>query len=186
MATTADFRRGMTIVLEGELYQLVEFLHVKPGKGHAFVRTKLKNVRTGAVIERTFRAGEEIEEVRLERKPMQYLYQADNLYYFMDLGTYEQLPLSGDLVGDTVLFLKEGMEAEVLVSGDTPIGVEPPLFVELEVRDTEPGVRGDTVSGGSKRAVLETGAVVQVPLFINVGDRVKVDTRTGKYVERVS
>lgn len=186
MATTADFRRGMTIGLDGELYSIVEFLHVKPGKGGAFVRTKLKNVRTGAVIDRTFRAGERVEEVRLEQKQMQYLYQADDVHYFMDMSTYDQLPLSADLLGEAILFLKEGMELTVLVSKEVPIGVELPFFVELEVKEAEPGVKGDTVSGGSKRAVLETGAIIQVPLFINVGDKVKIDTRTGEYVERVS
>ena len=186
MATTADFRNGMTLKLEGHLFSIVEFQHVKPGKGGAFVRTKLKNVRTGAVLDRTFRGGERVEEVRIERRPMQYLYRSEDEHYFMDTETYEQFPISDAMIGERILYLKEGEILSVLMHGDTPIGVELPFFVELEITQTDPGLRGDTATGGSKPATLETGAVVQVPLFVNVGDRIKVDTRTGTYIERVS
>jgi len=185
MATTSDFRNGMTIMLDGEIWIIVEFLHVNPGKGSAFVRTKLKNLKTGRVIDRTFRSGERVEDVRVERKQMQYLYQSEGQYVFMDNETYEQVALSEDLIGDKKQFLKEGQQVEVLFNGDIPVGIELPIFVELAVAKTEPGVRGDTASGGSKPATLETGAVIQVPLFIEEGDVLKVDTRTGEYIERV-
>lgn len=184
MATTADFRNGMTLVINGDLYNIVEFLHVKPGKGGAFVRTKLKNVRTGRVIDRTFRAGESVEQARIDRRKMQYLYRSGEQFYFMDTSTYEQIPLSPDAVGDGVNFLAENAEVQVLFYQDQIIGVELPIFVELRVKQTEPGVRGDTASGGSKPATLETGAVVHVPFFINVDDMIKVDTRKGIYIER--
>lgn len=186
MATTADFRNGMTLRIEGTLFSIVEFMHVKPGKGSAFVRTKLKNVRTGAVLDRTFRASERVEDVRLERKQMQYLYSAEDLYYFMDEETYEQTGLPREQVGEDVLqFLKEGETVSTLMDGSETIGIELPFFVELKVAQTDPGMRGDTVSAGSKPALLETGATVQVPLFINVEDVLKIDTRTGIYVERI-
>ncbi len=185
MATTSDFRNGMTIMLDGEIWIIVEFLHVNPGKGSAFVRTKLKNLKTGRVIDRTFRSGERVEDVRVERKQMQYLYQSEGQYVFMDNETYEQVALGEDLIGDKKQFLKEGQQVEVLFNGDIPVGIELPIFVELAVAKTEPGVRGDTASGGSKPATLETGAVIQVPLFIEEGDVLKVDTRTGEYIERV-
>jgi len=171
--------------LEGELFTIVEFQHVKPGKGMGFVRTRLKNVRTGAVLDRTFRSGEQVEEVRLERREMQFLYRSDDMLYFMDTETYEQFSVPVDAAGDAVLFLKEGEAASVFMDGDTPVGVEVPYFVELKVVETEPGVRGDTATGGSKPAKLETGLVVQVPLFVEEGDTVKVDTRTREYIERV-
>lgn len=185
MATTSEFRNGMVIRLEGELFTIVEFQHVKPGKGMGFVRTRLKNVRTGAVLDRTFRSGEQVEEVRLERREMQFLYRSDDMLYFMDTETYEQFSVPAEAAGDAVLFLKEGDTASVLMDGDTPVGVEVPYFVELKVVETEPGVRGDTATGGSKPAKLETGLVVQVPLFVEEGDTVKVDTRTREYIERV-
>ncbi len=185
MATTSEFRNGMVIRLEGELFTIVEFQHVKPGKGMGFVRTRLKNVRTGAVLDRTFRSGDQVEEVRLERREMQYLYRSDDLLHFMDTETYEQVSISADLAGDAVLFLKEGDTASVLMDGDTPVGVEVPYFVDLKVVDTEPGVRGDTATGGSKPAKLETGLVVQVPLFVEEGDVIRIDTRTREYIERV-
>lgn len=185
MATTSEFRNGMVIRLEGELFTIVEFQHVKPGKGMGFVRTRLKNVRTGAVLDRTFRSGEQVEEVRLERREMQFLYRSDDMLYFMDTETYEQFSVPVEAAGDAVLFLKEGDTASVLMDGDTPVGVEVPYFVELKVVETEPGVRGDTATGGSKPAKLETGLVVQVPLFVEEGDTVKVDTRTREYIERV-
>jgi elongation factor P len=185
VAGTSDFRNGLIIKLEGVLYSIVEFQHVKPGKGGAFVRTKLRRIPEGSVIDKTFRAGERVEEVRVERQTFQYLYNADDLYYVMNAETYEQIPLSKSLLDDVLPYLKEGMNIAILMYGDNPIAVEPPLFVELAVKQTEPGVRGDTAQGGTKSATLETGAVVSVPLFIEVGDVLKVDTRTGRYIERV-
>lgn len=187
MATTADFRNGMTIQMDGSLFTIVYFQHVKPGKGGAFVRTKLKNVLTGAVVERTFRSGEKVDEVRLERRPVQYSYTDGDLYYFMDQGTFEMIPLGADVIGEDQLnYLKENMECEGLLHGDRVISVELPYFVELEVVETDPGVRGDTATGGTKPAKLETGAVVQVPLFLNEGEVIRVDRREDKYIERVS
>jgi elongation factor P len=185
MATTADFRNGMVFSLDGVLYSIAEFLHVKPGKGGAFVRTKLKNVRTGAVVERTFRAGEKIEEVRLERRAAVYLYNAGDEYYFMDSETYDQFPIPKEIIKDGIGFLKENSEVGVLVDGEAIISVELPFFVDLRVADTAPAFKGDTVSGGTKPAQLETGATIQVPMFLEVGDVIKVDTRTGTYIERV-
>jgi len=182
---TSDFRNGLSIVQDNDIFTIVEFQHVKPGKGGAFVRTRLKNARTGAVIERTFRAGERMEQARLDRRPMQYLYAQGDEYFLMDTQTYEQISVPGSLIGSPVKYLKDGMEVVVVDHDGTIIGVEVPFFVELEVAETEPGVRGDTASGGSKPATLETGAVIQVPFFINAGDRVKVDTRTDTYLERV-
>ena len=187
MASTADFRHGMTISQDGTLFTLSYFQHVKPGKGGAFVRTKLKNVLTGAVIERTFRAGEKVDEVRLERRAVQYSYADGDLYYFMDQQTFEMIPLSEKVIGeDQLLYLKENMECEGLVHGDNMISVELPYFVELKVVETDPGVRGDTATGGTKPAKLETGAIIQVPLFLNEGEVVRVDRREDKYIERVN
>jgi elongation factor P len=171
--------------LEGQLFSIVEFQHVKPGKGGAFVRTRLKKIPEGSVIDKTFRAGEKIEEVRVERRKYQYLYRSDNMYYMMDMDTYEQIPLSEDLLSESVPYLKENTEVQVLMDGDRPLAVELPTFVELSVVETEPGLRGDTAQGGSKPARLETDVTVNVPLFIEIGDILKVDTRTGKYIERV-
>jgi elongation factor P len=186
VATTADFRNGMTILLDGNLFTITYFQHVKPGKGGAFVRTKLKNVLTGAVIEKTFRSGEKVDEVRLERRAVQYSYADGDLYYFMDQQTYEMIPLAASVIGeDQLLYLKENMECEGLVHGDRMISVELPYFVELKVVETDPGVRGDTATGGTKPAKLETGAVVQVPLFLNEGEMIRVDRREDKYIERV-
>jgi elongation factor P len=185
MATTADFRNGMTVIIDKDLYSVVEFLHVKPGKGGAFVRTKLKNVRTGRVIDRTFRAGESIQEARLERRKMQYLYRSGDQLFFMDTSNYEQMPISEETIGEDVQYLAENGEVDVILHEHQIVGVELPIFVELKVKETEPGVRGDTASGGSKPATLESGAVVQVPFFIDVGDLVRVDTRKGIYMERV-
>jgi elongation factor P len=185
VASTADFRNGMTLQMDGALYTITYFQHVKPGKGGAFVRTKLKNVLTGAVIERTFRAGEKVDEVRLERRPVQYSYSDGQLYYFMDQQTFDMIPLAEDVIGANQLrYLKENMECEGLVHGDTVISVELPNFVELRIAETDPGVRGDTAQGGTKPAKLETGAVVNVPLFLNEGDVVRVDRREDKYIER--
>ncbi len=185
MADTTDFRNGFTMSLNGEIFSIVEFQHVKPGKGSAFVRTKLKNTKTGAVLDRTFRSGDKVEQVRLEKRQMQYLYSDQGLYYFMDLDTYEQLPVPAALVGTASTLLKESENAFLLIAGEEIVAVELPNFVSLVVTHTEPGIKGDTATGAVKPATLETGYVVQVPLFINKGDRLKVDTRSGEYVERV-
>ena len=185
MATSNDFYNGMVLRRDGRLYMIVEFLHVKPGKGGAFVRSKLKEITTGRVQDVTWRAGEKVEDVRLEREKTQFLY-ADDFLHFMKLSNYEQLALSREALGDDkVRFLKDGLEVEMLFDGSEPVVVELPNFVELSIVRTDPGVKGDTVSGGSKPATLETGAVVQVPLFIKEGEVVKIDTRTGQYVSRV-
>ena len=186
MASTADFRNGMVIEIDGDLWTITYFQHVKPGKGGAFVRTKLKNVLSGAVVDKTYRAGEKVTDVRLERRPVNYSYTDGQLYYFMDANTFEMIPIAGDVIGDDQLkYLKENMECEGLVHGDKVISVELPNFVELEVVETDPGLRGDTAQGGTKPAKLETGAVVQVPLFIEEGDVLKVDRREDKYLTRV-
>lgn len=182
---TSDFRNGLHILQENEIYTIVEFQHVKPGKGGAFVRSKLKNLRTGAVIDKTWRAGEKMEQARIERKPMQYLYQQDGEYYLMDPETYDQVAVSGDLFGSGLKYLKDSMEVTITDYNGQIIGVEVPNFVELLVDMTDPSEKGDTASGGSKPATLETGAVVQVPFFVKVGDKIKVDTRTDTYLERV-
>ncbi len=184
-ASTADFRKGLKIELEGEPYSIADFLHVKPGKGGAFVRTKLKSLVTGNVIDRTFRSGEKVQTPALEEKNMQYLYQEGEAYHFMDNDTYEQFTLAESQLGADSNFLQENVGVKILFHNGKPIGVELPLFVELTVVRTEPGVKGDTASGGGKPATVETGAVIQVPLFLNEGDVIKVDTRTGGYVERV-
>ena len=184
MISVNDLRTGLTIVVEGDIYSVVEFLHVKPGKGAAFVRTKLKNVKTGAVVERTFRAGEKVEQAHIETSEMQYLYQSGNTYVFMNTETYEQLELSAAVLGDAAKYLKENMEILVQFYQGAPIGVILPTAVELKVVRTEPGFKGDTATGGSKPAELETGLVVQGPLFIDEGEIVKVDTRTGEYISR--
>ncbi len=186
MATTADFRNGMVLEIDGTLFHIVYFQHVKPGKGGAFVRSKLKNVKTGAVVDRTWTARERVAEVRLERRPVQYSYHDGHLYHFMDLGTYEDIPVNEEVIGsDQVKYLKEGMECSGSVHGDTVIMIELPFFIDLEVVETDPGVRGDTATGGTKPARLETGAVVQVPLFVERGERIRVDRREDKYLERV-
>jgi elongation factor P len=181
--STAEFRRGLKIELDGQPYNIVEFQHVKPGKGGAFVRTKLKHLRLGRVVDRTFRAGEKVGLVDYEQRSMQYLYKDEN-FHFMNLDTYEQIALPPDVVGEAANWLKETMEVDVLIINGEPAGVDVPNFVELQVVKTDPGLRGDTASGGSKPATLETGAVVQVPLFIDQGEIVRIDTRTGAYIER--
>lgn len=185
MIDTSDFRNGLTILRDNDIYQIVEFQHVKPGKGGAFVRTKLRNLRTGSVIENTFRAGEKMEQAILDRSKMSYLYNQDNEYVFMDMETFDQIPIPAAALGDQVKFLKDNTEVEVCSHNGKVLTVELPFFMEFEVAETDPGLRGDTASGGSKPATLETGAVINVPLFINVGDKIKVDTRTGTYLERV-
>ena len=186
MASTADFRSGMVLEMDSGLWAITYFQHVKPGKGGAFVRTKLKNVLTGQVVEKTFRAGEKVTSVRLLRRPVNYSYTDGQLYYFMDQESFEMIPISGDLIGKAQLkYLKENMECEGLVHDGKVIAVELPDFVELVVVQTDPGLRGDTAQGGSKPATLETGAEVQVPLFVERGDVVRVDRREHKYLERV-
>ena len=182
--STAEFRKGLKIELDGNPYTIVDFQHVKPGKGGAFVRTKLKHLKLGTVVDRTFRSGEKFGLVDFEQQPMQFLYR-DDLFHFMNLETYEQIALSREQVGEAADYLKEIMEVEVVYINGEPSTVELPTFAELRVVKTDPGVRGDTASGGSKPATLETGAVVSVPLFVNEGDVLKVDTRTGAYIERV-
>lgn len=184
MITTAAFRNGLVIQLDGQLFTIIDFQHVKPGKGGAFVRTKLKNVKTKAVVDKTFRAGEKLEEARLEKRQMQYLYHTGGIYYFMDNETYEQLPIPGEEIGDAQQFLKEGETVSVLTFENRPLAAELPIFVNLKVVETAPGVKGDTATGGTKPATLETGSVIQVPLFIKAGNTVKIDTRTASYIER--
>lgn len=185
MASTAEFRNGLVLDLEGTLYQIVGFQHVKPGKGGAFVRTRLKNILTGAVIDRTYNSGERVPDVRLERRPIQFSYRDGHFYHFMDQQTYDDIMLDAAVIGqDQLRYLKEGMECEGLVHNGRVILVELPVFVELTVTRTDPGTRGDTATGGTKPAQLETGATVQVPLFIEEGERIRVDTRSGEYVSR--
>ncbi|HZD17663.1 MAG TPA: elongation factor P [Actinomycetota bacterium] len=183
--STNDLKNGMTLELDGTLFQVLEFQHVKPGKGGAFVRTKLRNLRTGGVVERTFNAGVKVGLAIVERKEMQYLYRDGEHLTFMDLETYEQLPVEGDVVGDAANYLAEGSTAQVAVHEGVPIAVELPASVALTVTQTQPGVKGDTRTNAMKPATLETGYVVQVPLFVEEGERVKVDTRSGSYIERV-
>lgn len=170
--------------MDGNVYQIIEFQHVKPGKGAAFVRTKIKNVITGATIERSFNPSDKLPKAHIERKDMQYSYQDDNLYYFMDLETFELIPISAETVGDSLKFVKENDICKILSFKGNVFGIEPPIFVELEVIDTEPGFKGDTATGASKPAVVETGATVRVPLFVNKGDKIRIDTRTEEYMER--
>jgi elongation factor P len=186
MATTSDFRNGMVLEIDGQLFQIVYFQHVKPGKGGAFVRSKLKNVKAGAVIDRTWTAGERVNEVRLERRPVQYSYNSGHHYHFMDLETYEDIPIDEGTIGEEQLrYLKEGMECSGLVHDGKVLMIDLPNFIELQVVETDPGVRGDTAQGGTKPAKLETGAVVQVPLFIEQGQMIRVNRREDKYLERV-
>ena len=187
MADTSDFRTGMVLELDDELWSIVDFQHVKPGKGQAFVRTKLKNVLTGYTQERRFRAGEKVDEVRLERRPVNYSYTDGQVYFFMDKETYEMHPISPETIGqDQLPYLKENLECTGLVHDGDVLSVELPQFVELQVVDTDPGVKGDTATGGTKPAELETGATVQVPLFVEEGDVIKVDRTEDKYLERVT
>ena len=185
MATTADFKNGLVLNIDGQLWTIIEFQHVKPGKGGAFVRTKLKELQSGRVVDYTFRAGEKFDDVRIETKKMQYLYNDGATYYFMDNTSYEQIELDADFVGESAKWLRENDEVEIMTADGEYMGVEPPMFVELEVTETDPGFKGDTVQGGNKPATLETGAVVQVPMFVNTGDRLKIDTRDGRYITRV-
>lgn len=185
MMPATQIKNGMTVVIDNVLFLVTWFQHVKPGKGGAFVKTKLKNVMTGAVLEKTFRAEEELEQAFLEQKKMEYIYRDGENFWFMDTTNFEQHPFSKEVIGEGVKFLKENMQAEVTYYEGKIMGVELPLFVTLEVKETEPGFKGDTVTGGYKPAVLETGTTVQVPLFIKVGDHIKIDTRTEEYIQRV-
>jgi len=185
MFTTSDFRKGLKIEIGGEPFTIVDFQHVKPGKGGAFVRTRLKSLTSGNVLEMTFRSGDKVDKPDLEEREMQFLYETNGEYHFMDANNYEQLFLTGEHLGDSKGFLKENLVIKALFHNKRPLGIEVPMFVELKVTQTEPGVRGDTATGATKPATLESGAVIQVPLFVNEGDILRVDTRTREYITRV-
>ena len=185
MISAGDFRNGVTLEIEGNVYQIMEFQHVKPGKGAAFVRTKLKNIINGGVVEKTFRPTETFPAARIDRVEMQYLYNDGDLYNFMNTENYDQIALNKDDIGDSLKFVKENEMVKVCSYNGNVFAVEPPLFVELEITDTEPGFKGDTATGATKPATVETGAVVYVPLFVEQGDKIKIDTRTGEYLSRV-
>ncbi|MDD5955369.1 MAG: elongation factor P [Lachnospiraceae bacterium] len=185
MVTAGDFKNGITIEYDNGVYQIIEFQHVKPGKGAAFVRTKLKDIKNGGVIETSFRPTEKFPQAHIDRRDMQYLYNDGDLYYFMDTETYDQISLPKEDIGDSLKFVKENEMVKICSHNGDVFAVEPPLFVELEVTDTEPGLKGNTATGATKPATLETGAEVQVPLFVNTGDKLQIDTRTGEYLKRV-
>ena len=185
MISTNEFKTNVTVTIDGDAWQVVEFQHVKPGKGAAFVRTKLKNIKSGGVVERTFRPTEKYPQARIDRKDMQYLYSDGDLFYFMDTETYDQIALNAETIGDALKFVKENEMCKICSHNGSVFSVEPPLFVELVITDTEPGFKGDTATGASKPATVETGAVVSVPLFVDQGDKIKIDTRTGEYLSRV-
>ena len=185
MVSAGDFRNGITLEIDGQVMQVMEFQHVKPGKGAAFVRTKLRNVIDGGVVEKTFRPTEKFPQARIDRVDMQYLYADGDLYNFMNVETYDQVAISTDIVGDNRKFVKENEMCKVLSYNGSVFAIEPPLFVELVVTETEPGVKGNTATGATKPAIVETGAQVMVPLFVNTGDKLKIDTRTGEYLSRV-
>ena len=184
MVSAGDFRNGMTVEIEGNVFQIVEFQHVKPGKGAAFVRTKLKNIISGGVIEKSFRPTERFENAHIDRVDMQYLYNDGDLFYFMDVNTYDQIALNNEQVGDSLKFVKENEMVKICSYKGNVFSIEPPLFVELVITDTEPGFKGDTATGATKPATVETGAVVMVPLFVNQDDKIRIDTRTGEYMAR--
>ena len=185
MVSAGDFRNGVTIQMDGGIYQIIEFQHVKPGKGAAFVRTKLKNIITGSTVEKSFRPSETFENAIIDRRDMQYLYPDGDLYNFMDCETFEQIALNQDTVGDALKFVKLNDVCKVCSHQGNVFAVEPPMFVELEITETEPGFKGNTATGATKPAIVETGAQVNVPLFVNQGDKIKIDTRTGEYLSRV-
>ncbi len=185
MISAGDFRNGLTLEIEGNVYQILEFQHVKPGKGAAFVRTKLKNIINGGVVEKTFRPTEKFPAARIDRVDMQYLYSDGDLFHFMNVENYEQIALDQGAIGDTLKFVKENEMVKICSYNGNIFAIEPPMFVELEIIDTEPGFKGDTATGATKPATVETGAMVYVPLFVNQGDRIKIDTRTGEYLSRV-
>ncbi len=184
MIMAGDFRNGVTFEMDSQVYQVVEFQHVKPGKGAAFVRTKYRNVKTGGVVERSFNPSDKFERAQLDRRDMSFVYKDGDLYYFMDQETYDQVPFTKEAIGDAIKFLKEEMVCKVLSYKGEVFGLEPPIFVELEIIDCEPGVKGDTAQNATKNATVETGAIVKVPLFVNQGERIRIDTRTGEYIER--
>ena len=185
MISAGDFRNGVTLEIEGNVFQIVEFQHVKPGKGAAFVRTKLKNIINGGLVERSFRPTEKFPQARIDRKDMQYLYEDGGLFTFMDVETYDQIALNAETIGDALKFVKENEMCKVCSYNGSVFSVEPPLFVELQITETEPGFKGDTATGGTKPAIVETGAKVNVPLFVEQGETIKIDTRTGEYLSRV-
>lgn len=185
MVSAGDFRNGLTIELDNGIYQVIEFQHVKPGKGAAFVRTKLRNIKNGGVVEKTFRPTEKCPQAHIERKDMQYLYSDGDLFHFMDVESYDQIAMSEDQVGDSLKFVKENDMVKMCSHNGDVYAIEPPLFVELEITETEPGVKGDTATGATKPATVETGATIYVPLFVNQGDKISIDTRTGEYLKRV-
>ena len=185
MVTAGDFKNGITLEYDGNICQVIEFQHVKPGKGAAFVRTKLRNIISGGIVETSFRPTEKFPLARIERKDMQYLYGDDDFYNFMDVETYDQISLTRESVGDALKFVKENEMCKVCSHNGNVFAVEPPLFVELEITDTEPGFKGDTATGATKPAIVETGAKVMVPLFVEIGNKIKIDTRTGEYLSRV-
>lgn len=185
MISAGDFRNGVTLEIDGQVVQIMEFQHVKPGKGAAFVRTKLKNVINGGVVERTFRPTEKFPQARIDRVDMQYLYADGDLFHFMNQETYDQVALNQEIIGDALKFVKENETCKVCSHNGNVFSVEPPLFVELEITETEPGFKGDTAQGANKPAIVETGATVYVPLFVEIGDKIKIDTRTGDYLSRV-
>ena len=185
MISAGDFRNGVTIEVEGNIYQIIEFQHVEPGKGAAFVRTKLKNIKSGGVVEKTFRPTEKCPKAHIDRSEMQYLYNDGDLYYFMDTETFDQIALNQDAIGDALKFVKENEMVKICSHNGEVFAIEPPLFVELEITDTEPGFKGDTATGATKPATVETGALVYVPLFVEQGEKIKIDTRTGEYLSRV-
>lgn len=185
MVSAGDFKNGVTVEIEGNIFQIIEFQHVKPGKGAAFVRTKLRNIISGAVVEKTFRPTEKFPKAHIERKDMQYLYSDGELFHFMDVENYEQIALNEEAIGDALKFVKENEMVKICSHKGNVFAVEPPLFVELEITETEPGFKGDTAQGATKPAVVETGATVYVPLFVEQGDKLKIDTRTGEYLSRV-
>ncbi|MBR6704761.1 MAG: elongation factor P [Lachnospiraceae bacterium] len=184
MVSAGDFKNGITIEWDGGVWQIIEFQHVKPGKGAAFVRTKLKNIISGGVVETSFRPTDRFENAIIDRKAMQYLYNDGDMFYFMDNETFEQIALNKDQIGDSLKFVKENEECRICSYKGSVFSVEPPLFVELEITDTEPGFKGNTATGATKPAIVETGAQVAVPLFVNQGDKIKIDTRTGEYLSR--
>ena len=185
MVSAGDFKNGLTVEIEGNIYQILDFQHVKPGKGAAFVRTKLKNIINGGVVEKTFRPTEKFETAHIDRKDMQYLYTDGDLYNFMDMETFDQLAVNADVVGDSLKFVKENETVKVISHEGNVFAIEPPITVELRVTETEPGVKGDTATGATKPAIVETGAQIMVPLFVNQDDMVKIDTRSGEYLSRV-
>lgn len=184
MMSASEFRNGVTVEIDNALYTVIEFQHVKPGKGAAFVRTKLKNITSGGVVEKTFRPTEKVAKAHIDRTEMQYLYSDGELFYFMDNETYEQISVNANDVGDSLKFVKENESVKIMSHNGTILGIEPPLIVELKITDTEPGFKGDTATGAVKPATLETGATINVPLFVNIDDIIKIDTRTGEYIGR--